>query len=345
MRKSNVKKVRSIIVIGAIVLSSLTVGSIINTDAYAAVTIPKHVKAISIKDQYIRINWDTAFEEYNTNIQYEVYVIEGGRREYVGTTIDTGFVFTNLKGNTDYEFFVRGLDQRDATVPDIVYVSNKVRTGNFAGTIDKDKQLGYRTKAEKSGHTANVIIGSDTLNINNKRLNYNLDLTREELAGSKDVVISIPADVVLTKSEKLIKIIGSDYTLSFSPNVFESATLKSNSQRSDAGVRFKVSPVKKSLILKNAIDKSADVISQKYVLEAQTFVGNMSENMDSVNGTMNLVLDYDLLRTNSRRLKTINLVHYNSFDKVYTRIANGEGGTALGELTELGTYLTIGTRR
>lgn len=349
MRNSNMKRISSMIAIGAIILSSVTIGSIINEDSYAA-NIPNIVKAISIKDQYIRINWGTDYDA-GTDIQYEVYVIEGGRREYVGTTPDKGFVFTNLKANTKYEFLVRTLYKykydsfNNSLTPSDDYISNVVRTGSNAGTIDKDNKLGYRTKAEKLGQTANVVIGSDTLNRDNNKLNYILDLTREELAGSKQVVVSIPTDVILAKSEKLIKIIGSDYTLSFSPNVFENATLKANAQRADAGVKFKLTPMNQNLVLRNAKDKSADVVSKKYLLEAKTLVGSTSEDMDLLNGTMDIILDYDVFRAKARRLKTINLAQYDSFEKSYKQIASGEGGTAIGEISELGTYLTIGARR
>ncbi len=348
MNDLNVKRFKSIIAIGVLTISTLSLVNMINEDAYA-IEAPKNIQAISIKDQYIRINWDTIFIEnsssYEENMQYEVYVIEGGKREYVGTTPDKGFVFTNLKGNTEYEFLVRALTHRNATIPDITFISNKVKTGSLAGSVDKDNKLGFRTKSEKLGQTANVIIGSDTLDPRNKKLNYNIDLTREKLSGSKEVVVSIPADVVMTKSEKLIKIIGNDFTLSFNPNVFENDMLKSNSDKSDVGVRFKIAPVNKNLILNNAKDNSSDIVSKKYILEAKTFVGSSSEEMDSLNGTMDLIMDYDLLRTKTRRLKNIYLTHYDSYDKSYEVIDSGENGTAIGKIDNLGTYLTIGTRR
>ncbi len=346
MKNLKTKKIISLIVISTITLVTITFGNMMSEETNAAIESPSSIRAISVKNEYIRVNWNAVSTEYMTEknipVQYEVYVIEDGTRTYLGTTLDTGFIFKNLKKNTNYEFLVRALDTTGSSDMDTFYKSNMVRLGNEAGNLDKDGALAAHTKAEKKGNTANIIIGNDILS---NKMDYIVDLTREELAGSKDVMVSIPVKVALNQNVNRIKIIANDYTISFTPNAFENSVIKANKDRDDAGIKFKVSQVNQNLILKNTEDRSLDVVSKKYLLEASAFVGSTAQKLYSLNGNMDLIVDYDLYRSNTRRLKTIKLVRYNSFDKTYKTIGNGEGGTALGKINELGTYLTIGSRR
>lgn len=348
MKNLKTKKIHKIIALSVLTLGTLTLENALSTEVYA-IESPRNVRAISIRDEYIRVNWDAVKDSYmeakGELVQYEVYVIEGDKREYVGTTTDTGFVFVNLKKNTSYKFQVIALDHIGSSIPDTNYISNSVMTKNSAGTLDKDGALTQRTKTERVGNSANIIIGTDSINNYNKNLYYTVDLTRDEFVGVKDVVVSIPSKVILNKSQKLIKIINTDYTLSFIPNVFTNEVIRENKDKNSAGVRFRISPTSQNLTLKNLRDKSFDIISKKYLLEANTFVGSTSTQLSSLNGNIHITLDYDSYRAKSRRLKALNLAKYDAFEQAYKIISASEGGASTGTIDELGTYLTIGSRR
>ena len=307
---------------------------------------PQNVSATLIKNEYIRINWnevkDQATEEDGKKVQYEVYLIEGGSREFLGATGTTGFIFKDLEPNTTYKFLVRAVGKYGSSKPLDESISNKVKTGSKVESSDKDGELGENTTVDKSGETAKVVIGEDAFKDGSE---YTIDLTRGVLSGSKDVILSMSAKIVVTGKNRTIKIVGNDYNLSFSPNVFENSTLRDNKDKSSAGVKFEISPTDGRFELTS--NRGDTVLSSNYLLDAKTFVGASSQNLEQLNGKMNLVLDYDQQLADRRRFKTINLVKYDKYDRKFKEVFGNRSsyGTSIGDINELGTYTIIGSRR
>lgn len=307
---------------------------------------PQDVRANLINDEYIRINWnkvtDKATEVDGKTVQYEVYAIEGNNRQFIGSTDTTGFVFRDIKPSTTYKFLVRAVGKYGSSKPINESMSNEVTTGRNSGPSDGDGSLGEQTSIDKTGNIANVIIGNDAFSQGNEFL---IDLTRGVLAGSEKVVVSIPAKIVVNGKNKTIKIAGKDYSLKFSPNVFENSKLIANKDNMNAGVKFEVTPTNNNLELNQ--DTGLTILSAKYQLDARAFVASSSDNIENLNGKMNFVLDYDQNMADSRRIKTINLVKYDIYDRRFKEVFGNRSsyGTSVGDINELGTYTITGSRR
>lgn len=308
---------------------------------------PQEVRASLIQNQYIRINWreviDEATEADGKKVQYEIYVIEDGKQEFIGSTTGTGFVYRDIKRNktTDFKFLVRAVGKYGSSKPINESMSNVVTVKAGAGPIDKDGEPGEKTKVEKSGETANIIIGRDAFDGRNE---FTIDLTRGELSGSKEVVIRIPSRVVANEKNKTINIIGRDYNLSFTPNVFESSKILANKENNNSGVSFKVLPVKENLELVNNAGNT--VIATQYLLDGKVFVGASSDNIENLKTNMDLVLDYDSNMAISRRLQNISLVRYDGHNRNWENAYGNMGyGSINAKVNKLGTYTIIGSRR
>ncbi len=305
------------------------------------IVYPQDIRASLINNQYIRINWNKVTEPGNKNVQYEVYVVEGNKRELIGSTATTGFVFRDINPNTTYKFLVRAVGKYGSSKPINESMSNEVRTGSAAGPKDEDGKLGKETKAEKSGDTANIVIGEDAFKDGGE---YVIDLTRGTLAGSNKVVMSMAAKIVVDGKDRKIKIVGKDYGLNFSPNVFENSTMVSNKGNANAGVKFEVLPVNTNFDL--AENKGATILASKYYLRGRTYVASSSNEIENLNGNMNFVLDYNANLATTRRLQNINLVKYDAYDRKFKNIVgSSEYGTSMGDINELGTFTTTGSRR
>lgn len=312
------------------------------------ITHPQDVRATLIKNEYIRINWDEVrdkpTQDDGKEVQYEVYLISEGSREFLGSTGTTGFIFKNIKPNTTYKFLVRAIGKYGSSKPLDESISNKVKTGNKVESTDKDGELGEKTKVEKSGDTAKVIIGTDAFVKGNE---YTIDLTRGTLSGSKNVIVSMSAKIVVKEKNKKINIIGNDYNLSFSPNVFENSTLRNNKDKSSAGVKFEISPTEGRFELSN--NRGDTMLASNYLLEAKAFIGASSETLENLNGKMNLILDYDQELARRRRFKEsdINLVKYDVYNRAFKEVFGNRSsyGTSIGDIDELGIYTITGSRR
>lgn len=309
---------------------------------------PQKVRANLIKDEYIRINWnevvDKATEADGKKVQYEVYMIDGTNREFLGSTATTGFIFRDIKPNKTYKFLVRAVGKYGSSKPIDESMSNEVKTGSTAGPVDQDGKPGENTTVNKTGDTGNVVIGEDAFTSGSE---YVIDLTRGELAGSKDLVVSMSAKIVVDGKNRNIKVVGSDYNLSFSPNVFENSTLRNNKDKSSAGVKFEVSPSDGRFELSN--NRGDTILASNYLLEAKAFVGASSESLENLNGKMNLILDYDQDLARRRRFKEsdINLVKYDPYDRTFKEVFGNRSsyGTSIGDIDGLGRYTITGSRR
>ena len=314
--------------------------------AIPEITGPQKVRASLIQDEYIRINWNTvvdkATEADGKTVQYEVYVVEGNSQQLIGSTGSTGFVFRDLKPNTTYKFLVRAVGKYGSSKPINESMSNEVTTGSKSGPKDEDGKPGEQTTANKSGDTANVVIGDDAFKAGSE---YVIDLTRGPLAGSDKAVVSISAKVVVNEKNNKVKILGKDYSLSFTPNAFENSTITSNKANKNAGVKFEVLPVNTNFELNQ--NQGDTILSSKYLLKARVFVGGRSDEVGALNSKMNFILDYDDNIVRTRRLKSINLVKYDVYDRRFKEVFGNSSsyGTSIGDLEELGTYIITGSRR
>ncbi|SHH23286.1 IPT/TIG domain-containing protein [Tepidibacter thalassicus] len=292
---------------------------------------PANVNAELINDdRYIKISWD----EVKDATSYEVYVIEDDKAPYlIGTTNLTTFVYRDLEPRTDYRFIVKALGEYGLSKGS--KESNEVTTKRHVGYEDKDGEISENTSMEKSGDTANVVIGTDDYD----EKETVIDLTKGVLAGSKEVVVSIPAKVVSSYSAKDVTIIGSDFYIKFNPTAFNVSKMYDNRKESNAGVKFKVSLNGK---------KNSSSLSNEYILSASAFVGQESTEIDYLKSKVEISLDFDVDKANMRRLKNISLRRYDVYrdEWVYIKQRMDDYSSAINaKVDRLGIYSIIGKRR
>ena len=294
---------------------------------------PTNVLAELVFERYIRIQWSAV----NGATEYEIFAIEGNNNAvFVGSTQLTSFIYQDLKPNTDYRFVIRAVGNFGSSRPSIE--TNTVRTGRVVGPPDDDGRLNEHTQMTKSGNVANVTIGFRDLD-----REVTVDLTRGALAGAREVVISIPARVITNNRARDIQVIGADFTLRFNPQTFNNARMRDNSNRDDAGVRFKVAPDTGNINL-----PGGNNLSSAYILEALSFVGRDSVSMDQILSAMELVMDFDTGKAQMRRLEKVELNRFNSANSSWqpTIYAARTGSSAVQAYVDrLGRYMIIGNRR
>jgi len=294
---------------------------------------PTDVVAELVYDRYIKIHWQGVTDAK----AYEIYTLEGSStsREYIGTTELTSFVFHDLKPNTNYRFIVTALGNFGNSPPSII--SNLVRTGRRVGSPDDDGSLNENTKMEKIGTRAIVAIGTKDAN---KELTF--DLTKGDLAGSQDIVISIPASIIAGADTKNVTIIGRDFRIRMNPNVFYSTKIKDNRNKTDAGVRFTIAPTST-----DSIGTGNTALSTQYELSADLYIGNENSALDFLGSSFQITLDVNLALTDLRRFRTIGLSRYQGEEQAWRTIASGnQDSVALTALADrLGKFGVIGRRR
>ncbi|NMA82356.1 MAG: cell surface receptor IPT/TIG domain-containing protein, partial [Epulopiscium sp.] len=289
---------------------------------------PMNVVATLAFDEVIRVNWTgvTGAKEY------EIYVREGrGQFEFIGTTELLSYAYTKLEPRTRYQFLVRAVGQYGSSKPIEESQSNEVLTGATTGPKDTDGGLVENTKIEKKGDTAHVIIGHR----NYLKQDLMIDLTRGTLAGSKEVIISMPASIVTDMTSKSIKVIGKDFSLVINPTAFLNDQMNANRNNANAGVRFKISPYVGQVNLKNGITGDT-VLATMYQLEGTAYVGQQNQSMDYLRSSIGFNLDHDLAKAHQRRLTNPTLVRYDAYNSTWqpTPIVN-----------RLGLYTILGSRR
>ncbi|QZY55483.1 IPT/TIG domain-containing protein [Crassaminicella profunda] len=298
--------------------------------------VPTGVTAELVYDQYIKVNWK-AVEDAQ---EYEIHVvINDHEKVFIGSTELTSFIYQDLDRNTKYKFVVTALGKYG----DSKYSkeSNKVRTGDKVGPKDEDGELGENTTIEKIGNRANIIIGEDDFE---KVLN--IDLTRGDLAGAKEVMISIPSSVAANYDAKDVMVTGQDFSVKFNPKNFYSGDVRENKNKRDAGVRFSIKPDKRSMDVEKGI-KGQTALSKQYELKAYVYVGQMNTEMSYLPAYMQIALDIDTQKADLRRVKHISLNVYDEDDQKWIPIANssGESFSIMGVTDKTGKFAVLGSRR
>ena len=298
------------------------------------IAAPSGVVAELVYDRFIRVHWNgvTGAKEYEIFV-----VIDDKTMELIGSTELTSFAYNDLEPKTRYKFIVKAVGDFGSSKPSME--SNTVRTGSTVGPPDEDGALGEDTTMSKSGNTANVVIGTKY----SGRGDIVIDLTTGVLAGSREVVISLPASVVVNDGNRNIQVLGSDFAVQFQPSAFNVATVRENSKRSDAGVRFVI-----KTDTGNTQVQSGNQLSNVYSLDASVYVGNTSTSIDYFAKSINLVLDYDLDKASLRKLTKVEFNYFNPTSNSWQSVGASTSmieGVASGEVSRLGRYTIIGSRR
>ncbi|MEJ8553422.1 IPT/TIG domain-containing protein [Tepidibacter sp. Z1-5] len=294
------------------------------------VDAPTNVYADILYEKYIKITWN----KVDGATSYEVYVIEDDKAPYlIGTTDLTSFVYRDLEPKTGYRFIVKALGEYGLSKGS--EKSNEVTTGRNVGPEDKDGELSDNTSTTKSGNTANIVIG--TKDYDDKDII--IDLTKGSLAGSKEVVVSMPAKVVSSYLAKDVIIYGSDFYIKFNPTSFNVSKMSENRNKDDAGVKFKVA-------LNNQNDSSS--LSSEYIVTANAFVGQDSTEIDYLKSKIEISLDFDSAKADLRRMRNISLRRYDPYNNewIYIKQRMDDYSTSINsKVDRLGRYSVVGKRR
>ncbi|QEK13260.1 cell surface receptor IPT/TIG domain-containing protein [Crassaminicella thermophila] len=298
-------------------------------------SVPTDVSAQLVYDRYIKITWN----KVEGAKEYEIYVvIDDNERYVIGNTELTSFIYEDLEPNTEYRFVVTAVG--DFGGSKYSEESNEVETGRKVGPEDEDGELGENTKTEKIGNQVKIIIGEDDYQKMRK-----IDLTRGDLAGAKEVTISIPSSVVSSIDAKDITIIGQDFVVKFNPNTFYSSKVKENKRKRDSGVRFYVGPEMKNTNVEGK--KGEVVLSNEYMLKAWLYVEEDSTEIIDLPSYMQITLDVDREKAKLRRVKYMNLSYYDGEQKSWIPIAKGNSSSysVMGLTNKLGKFAVVGSRR
>lgn len=301
-----------------------------------ALEAPTGVRAELVYNKYIKIYWSGVTKATEYEIQT---VINDSEAETIGNSKLTSFIFEDISPYTTYKFIVKAVGKLGSSKPSDV--SNSVTTGWGTGRTDTDGSINNLTTIEKTGESAKVTIGVQDY----KAKTLTIDLTSGTLEGSKAVIVSIPASVVMMNDATDITIVAKDYTLTINPKAFRVSRVKENQSRNDAGVRFKVSSVNTGTDL-GSIGGFATELSSQYQLQAEVFVGNDSMKIDYLNSSMKLVMDYDSAKAKSRALNYISLNRYDEIQSTWNPLeyATGNSGSISATVGRMGRYLVIGRR-
>lgn len=297
------------------------------------ITAPTGVVAELVYDRFIRVHWNPV----SGASQYEIFVvIDDKTTELIGSTELTSFAYNDLQPRTRYRFIVKAVGDFGSSKPSME--SNTVRTGNVVGTPDEDGGLSENTTMTKTGNTANVTIGTDS-----GRGDIIIDLTKGTLAGAKELTVSIPASVVVNDGNRNIQVIGSDFSMMLQPSAFNIASMRENSRRSDAGVRFTVKPD-----TGNTQNSAGNQISIVYKLEASAYIGSANTNIDYLAKSINLLLNYDMQKVDLRKFNKADLSYFDPASNTWTSVGTATSmvdGLVSGVVNRLGRYTVIGSRR
>lgn len=300
--------------------------------------IPQDVTAEIVHDSYnntdrfIRINWTKVDEA----AEYEIYVIvdDDGQQRYIGTTELSSYLYEDLKPRTEYQFVVKAIGDHGSSKASME--SNIVETGRNVGPPDEDGDITEHTEMQRVGNTANVTIGTRDYD----RAETVIDLTRGDLAGASEVVVSMPARVASDRRAEDIKIIGNDFSMSFNPVAFRVARVDENRNRDDAGVRFTVAPFNG-----NANIPGGNDLSTVYDLGADFYLGQNSSSIDYLARPINFVVDYDQDKASMRRLQNVGMHRLESDGWEPIDWQSYLGNSVAESLNRLGSYTVIGSRR
>jgi hypothetical protein len=296
---------------------------------------PSGVIAELVYDRYIKVNWNPVTDAK----EYEIFVvINENIQAVIGTTELTAFVYEDLEPRTSYKFIVKAIGEFGSSKAS--NISNTVKTGSKVGPPDNDGELGEKTQQDKKGDRAEVTIGTKE----DLGKDFTIDLTQGSLAGSKEVVISIPASVVADAGSKNIIVNGQDFRIKLNPSTFYNDKVKENRNKNDAGVRIEVAPVAESVTTAGTNGQTG--VSTVYVIKAAVYVGKDRTEIEYVRSSIQVTLDVDRVKADVRRLKSFSLSRYDGYESKWVDIAAGNGDSmAITALTDrLGKFIILGRR-
>lgn len=298
---------------------------------------PQGVKAEIIHDSYndtdlcIKVHW---LEVIGAE-EYEIYVVENNQSQFIGTTAASTFIYEELEEDSWYKFIVKAVGDFGASKPSAE--SNRVRTGSDVGAPDTDGGINENTEQIKNGDTAIINVG--TRDYDDKVIK--VDLTRGELAGSREVIVVMPAKAVSSSRAQDVEINGEDFMLRLNPRVFEVDKLYRNRREANAGVRFKIAPSNNK-----SVQAGAKILSSTYLLEAQAFAGQDMSDIDYLTDNIYFALDFDQRKARLRRLSDTALYRYDEYtqkwESSYYWKNTGFNGPV--GINRLGRYAVMGNR-
>ena len=296
---------------------------------------PLGVTAEIMHDKYN--NTDTGIKVTWTGVkgatEYELYVVEDGQMEFIGSTKLLAYIHQDLKARTTYKFIVKAVGDFGSSKPSAE--SNTVRTGRDVGIPDIDGGIVENTKLEKKGLTGYVNIGTKE-----GRNNLVIDMTRGDLAGANELVLSIPASVVVNNRNMLIDVKGADFALKLTPAVFNNERLVQNRHKEEAGVRLTVKPTPSNAT------SSANGLSPIISLKADFYDKAFITPLDYLATNMSIVLDYDVAKANMRRFRSVSTSRYDTYSNNWQPL-NKEtyiSGATTAIINRLGDYSVMGAR-
>ncbi|NMA23533.1 MAG: cell surface receptor IPT/TIG domain-containing protein, partial [Spirochaetales bacterium] len=298
------------------------------------IAAPSNVVAELVYDRFIKVHWGAV----SGATEYEIFVVtDDTKTELIGSTRLTSFAYSDLQPRTRYKFVVKAVGGYGSS--EASWGSNIVRTGSVVGPPDEDGGLAENTSMTKTGNVANIVIGTKDRGITP----VIVDLTEGSLAGSTEVVISMPANTIMKSGNRNVQVMGKDFSLNFKPSAFNVAVVRENSNKTDTGVRFIIAPDKG-----NTQIVSGNGLSTIYNLDATVYVGKENTVMDYLAGPLNLILDYDLQKANLRKLNYAGFSYFspetNSWQSVGSLI-NTAINSVSGTINRLGRYAVVGSRR
>ncbi|NLJ72018.1 MAG: hypothetical protein GX333_03265, partial [Syntrophomonadaceae bacterium] len=296
---------------------------------------PLGVTAEIMHDKYN--NTDTAIKVSWTGVkgatEYELYVVEDGQMEFIGSTKLLAYIYQDLKARTSYKFIVKAVGDFGSSKPSAE--SNTVRTGRDVGIPDIDGGIVENTKQEKKGQTGYVNIGTKE-----GRNNLVIDLTRGDLAGANELVLSIPAAVVVNNRNMLIDVKGANFALKLTPAVFNNERVSQNRHKDEAGVRLILKPT-----ASNA-SSSANGLSPVFSLKADFYDNAFIIPIDYLATNMSIVLDYDVAKANMRRFSNVAVSRYDVYSNNWQPLKKETyiSGATTAIINRLGDYSVMGAR-
>lgn len=296
---------------------------------------PLGVTAELIHDKYnntdtgIKVTWN----EVAGATEYELYVVEDGQMKFIGSTKLKAYIHEDLQPRTTYKFIVKAVGNFGSSKPSAE--SNTVRTSRNVGLPDYDGGLIENTRQEKKGNTAQVVLGT-----RESRSNLVIDLTRGDLAGARELVLSIPAQVIVNNRYMNIEVRGSDWAMRLTPAVFNIAKVQQAQSKDDAGVRFKIAPGT------NNSGASANGVSQVYELKADFYEGANTSSIEYLATNMSLVLDYDVMKVNMRKFRSVSISRFDPYSSSWQALNKDTylSGSTSTIINRMGNYVVMGGR-
>ena len=294
---------------------------------------PEEVIAELVFDKYIKVHWQPVpGADY-----YEIYEVDSrGRDEFIGSTELTSFLYKDIEPRTTYRFLIKAVGEFGSSPPSMI--SNRVRTGSNAGYEDKDGELGEKTTIVKTGQLVNIGLGSKdyhTTSLNLKDIKYK---------GTKEIIVSIPLGLVYnSKDSNKLTIIGEDFNLAFSPNVFKNKSYEKHKGDKNAGIRLKI-----SYHTGNTNLNGKTSLSNQLLLEGEFYAGKKVEKVKDLSNQMNLKLNYDIDKANLRKITHQDIYYFDDKQSKWILLPNTTSSyynEIRGNLNKLGRYAILGHRR